>query len=297
LEIAIQNITGKINMRIIYLTFFILLANFSFASQVLVIVDGKAITSTDIKKRVKALQLVNPGFIADPDTERQLLNNLVSEELFHNEAARLKFTIKDSEVISRFKEIQQDNNFSDTYTKSLMDNKSLWTQVESQLLWSKLVGAVFYNKTKISGAEIRDEQKIRNKEIKEITFKQILFKGYEAEKIEKIRQEAKNCDDLTLLAKTYSLQKPYYNNLPFSDLNPELQALIKSLEVNKTSEIVQLNGQNQIIMICNKVTVNNPQDVKAIHQELTSKKINAEAQKYLLELKKRIYVEYVVPTE
>jgi hypothetical protein len=284
-------------MRNIYLIFFVLLANFAFASQVLVIVDGKAITSTDVKKRVEALKLVNPELVIDLDAEGQILNNLVSEELFHNEAKRLKFSINDNEVIARFQELQQDNNFSDTYTKSLMDNKSLWTQVESQLLWSKLVSAVFYNKTKVSDAEVRDEQKVRSKEIKEVDFKQILFKGYEAEKVEKIRKETKSCGDFDLLAKTYSFHKPFHNSLPFSDLNPELQALIKGLDLNKVSEMVQLNGQNQIIIICSKVTVNNPQDVRAIHQELTSRKINAEAHKYLSELKKRIYVEYVVPTE
>ena len=284
-------------MRNIYLIFFVLLANFAFASQVLVIVDGKAITSTDVNKRAEALKLVNPDLVIDLDAEGQILNNLVSEELFHNEAKRLKFAINDNEVIARFQELQQENNFSDTYLKSLMDNKSLWVQVESQLLWSKLVSAVFYNKTKVSDAEIRDEQKVRSKEIKEVDFKQILFKGYETEKVGKIRQETKNCDDFDQLAKTYSFHKPFHNNLAFSDLNPELQAIIKGLDLNKVSEIVQLNGQNQVIIICNKVTVNNPQDVRAIHQELTSRKINAEAQKYLSELKKRIYVEYVVPTE
>ncbi len=284
-------------MRYIYSIFFILLANIALATQVLVLVDGKAITTVDVQKRIEALQLATPTLLNDINLKRQTLNNLISEELFHNEAKRLKVSITDEEIKNHFKRLQKDFNFTDSQVTALMSNKSILQQVESQLLWSKLVSAVFYNKVKVSDAEVNEEQKIRESEIKEVTFKQILFRAFDIEKIEKIRAEAKDCNSLDELAKTNGLHKPYQNTLLFADLNPDLQAIIKNLPLNKISEVINLGDPKQILMVCNKVVVNKPQNTYQIREELSSRKINAEAQKYLSELKKRIYVEYITPIE
>lgn len=284
-------------MRYIYLIFFVLLANTVLAAQVLVLVDGKAITTVDVQKRIEALQIATPTVPNDINMQQYTLNNLVSEELFRNEANRLKVTISDEEIEKHFKNLKQDFNFSDSKIKILMGNKSLREQVRSQLLWNKLVSAVFYSKVKVSDAEIRDEQKVRESEIKEVTFKQVLLRTSDIPKIDKVKLEAKNCSELNKVVKENGLRLPHKNTFMFDDLNPDLQVVIRNLALNKVSEVVNLNDQKQIIMICNKVVEKNPQNTHQIRQELGSRKINAEAQKYLSELKKRIYVEYVTPIE
>ena len=77
-----------------------------------------------------------------------------------------------------------------------------------------------------------------------------------------------------------------------SELNQELQAIIRMLPENRLSEVLDFQNQKQVIMVCKKNIINNNQDSKLIRQELSNRKINAEAQKYLAELKKRIYIEY-----
>lgn len=284
-------------MRYILIIALTLIINTASASQVLITVDGKAITSVDLNKRIEALKLMYPNFVNDINSRKQVLNNLLSEELFHNEAERLKVSISDEEVVDRFKEIQQESHSSDAQVKIWMNNKSLWKQVESQLLWSKLVSAVFYNKIKVSEAEIRDEQKVKSEEITEVDFKQILFTSFESDKVDKMMKEVTNCNDFDSIARNHGFPKPYHSILSYQDLNPELQSIIKSLPINKLSDILQFNGQNQIIIICNKKITYKTLDARIIKQELSAKKINAEAQKYLSELKKRIYVEYILPAE
>lgn len=284
-------------MRYIYIIFLLLLANISLATQVLVLVDGKAITTVDVEKRIKALQIATPSLPNDANVQRHTLNNLVSEELFRNEAKRLKVSVSDEEIRVHFKSLQKDFQFTDTQTQALMHNESLRQQVESQLLWNKLVSGVFFSKVKVSDAEVRDELKVREADIKEVTFKQIMLKAFDEEKIDKIRSEIQDCDTLDKVAKENGLRGIYNNTFLFNDLNPDLQAVIRNLPLNKISEVITLNDQKQIIMICNKVTVNNQQNTHQVRQELGARKINAEAQKYLSELKKRIYVEYVTPIE
>ncbi|MCT4635720.1 MAG: SurA N-terminal domain-containing protein [Rickettsiales bacterium] len=284
-------------MRYIYIIFFVLLTKVSLATQVLVLVDGKAITTVDVEKRIKALQIATPTLPNDANMQHHTLNNLVSEELFRNEAKRLKVSVSDEEIKSHFKSLQQDFQFTDSQAKRLMNNESLRQQVESQLLWNKLVSGVFFSKIKVSDAEVRDEQKVRESEIKEVTFKQIMLRPFDVEKIDRIRSEIQDCNTLDKIAKDNGLRGVYKNTFLFNDLNPDLQSVIRNLAINKISEVVSLNDQKQVIMVCDKVVVNNPQNTHQIRQELGARKINAEAQKYLSELKKRIYVEYITPIE
>lgn len=275
----------------------ILSLNIAYATKVLVIVDGVAITDIDVKNRIDALKILYPGFTDDVIARKQILNNLISEELFHNEANRLKFKVSEEEVRNRFKEMQVENNYTEAQINSFMKNKNLYKQVESQVLWSDLVSAVFYNKIKVSEAEIREEQKVNSQEIVEVDFKQILFNSYESEKIIKMKKEKVNCENIDVISKKLGFGKPYHNVLLYKDLNPELQSVLKILPLNRLSDILQFNELNQVIILCNKKTTTKTIDPKVIKQKLTSRKINAEAQKYLSELKKRIYVEYINPIE
>lgn len=267
------------------------------SSHVLALVDGKAITSIDVDKRIEAVKLLSPDVPVDNNFKMQILNNLVSEELFNNEAKRLKISITSEEVDNHIKGMQQDFKFSESQTKNLMQNKSIRKQFESQLLWSKLVSAVFYSKVKVSDAEVQEEQKLRENVIKEVTFKQILFRDFEQDKIELIRKEATDCNNLDQVTKAVGLSRPYSNTLLFSDLNTDLQIIIRGLSVNKLSNVFTLNNQLQVMMLCSKNTSQVAQNTHQIRQQLGTRKINAEAQKYLAELKKRIYVEYVSPIE
>ena len=280
-------------MRYIYLIFFALLANLALAdAKVLVLVDGKAITSIDVDKRIEALRLANPTFSLDDSMRQRILTNLVSEELFHNEAKRLKISVSDEEITDHFKNLQKEHGFSEAQTKLLLNNQSLWKQARSQVLWSKLIGIVFYNKIKVSDAEIRDEQKVRTGEIREVTFKQIIFENFDQEKATKLHA-ATNCQILDQLSKEYGLGKPSQNTLLLAELNPELQSVIRMLPLNQVSETLNFQNKKQLIMVCNKDIINNPQNTQEIRQELSTRKINAEAQKYLAELKKRVYIEYI----
>ena len=279
-------------MRYISIILFILYSSLATASQVLVIVDGKPITSIDVNKRIEALQLVNPQVSPNEDMRRHILNNLISEELFDNEAKRLKISVTEDEIKKHFEEIAHDNSISGTMVEKLINNQSLHKQVQSQITWNKLVGAVLYSKVKVSNAEIREEQKVRKGEIKEVTFKQIIFDSFDIVKIEKLYQ-AQDCEHLDILAKESGFSKPSKNTLLLSELNYTLQSIIKAIPENKLSAVIDLSKYKQVIMVCNKIIINNPKNTQQIRSELSNRKVNAEAQKYLAELKKRTYIEYI----
>lgn len=280
-------------MRIIIFVVFLLFSHSTFASQVLVNVGGRAISDMDVEKRIEALKLANPDFIANNEVRRGVLIKLINEELCNNEARRLKLKAPKEEVLERFEEIAKSSGFSKEKMNELIQNKSLYEQVENQVLWNNLVSSFLAHKVKVSNAEIREEQKIRKGTIREVTFKHIIFSSIDQMRLEEMRLEAQSCDSLNEIARKNNLPNPQKISVLIDDLNPELQSVIKTLPENRLSDVIKSGTQNQLIMVCYKNVLNNPSDVKQIKAELSNRKINAEAQKYLAELKKRILVEYI----
>jgi hypothetical protein len=280
-------------MRYIFLTILLLWTSLSLAAEVLVVVGENAITTVDVDQRIAALKLANPRITESNEYRTQILHELINEELFCNESSRLKIFTSKEELDGHFKNLQKRYNFSNEQTKVFSTNNSLRKQVESQLVWNKLIEAVFANKIKVSDAEVRDEQKIIIKEVKEVTFKQIIFANNEVPKAKNLM--ANNCDQLDVEAQKLGLEKPIKNTLLLSDLNFELQSLLKSLPVNKLSEILNFQDEKQLIMVCSKKSTNIKRSRQTISQELSNRKINSEAQKYLGELRKRVCIEYVKP--
>ncbi|MEK6734803.1 MAG: SurA N-terminal domain-containing protein [Pseudomonadota bacterium] len=271
---------------------FIIVHNLAFASHILVVVDQKAITSMDVDKRIEALKIANPELELDSFMRKRILENLISESLFQNEAKRLKVVVSEEEVRDQFISMQKDHNIPTQLLNKLMQNKSFYQQVESQVLWNKLIGLVLYNKIKVSDAEIREEQKVRKGHIREVTFKQIIFNMVDVVELGRLQVEAQDCNSLDTLAKQYGFKNIYKNTIMLEELNPELQTIIRSIPENRLSDIISLNGQKQVIMVCYKNIINDPNDLLLIKQIISNRKINAEAQKYLIELRKRVYIEY-----
>jgi hypothetical protein len=277
--------------RLIFL-FFIMMANIAYSTQVLLIVDGKAITDLDVAKRIEGLRLVNPGFEANDAIKRSILAKLMNEELCNNEARRLNIKADPEEVIAQFNEMAKSSGIPQSKLDIMIKNKSLYNQVENQVLWNDLISAVLAHKIKVSDAEVREEQKVRKGTIKEVTFQTIALNSMDPLKLDELRIEASSCEALKDAAKRYSLPQPQRITFPIDDLNNDLQAIIRTIEENKLSDVVKVGGQNQLIMVCNKNIINNPKNYKQIKNELINRKINLEAQKYLAELKKRVYIEY-----
>ena len=82
--ISLTKLIFYLPMKYIFLLLFTLISNFCFASQVLVVVDGVAITSVDVDKRIEALRLTNTNIQDNEATQKQVLNALINEELFRN---------------------------------------------------------------------------------------------------------------------------------------------------------------------------------------------------------------------
>lgn len=276
--------------RLITIILIVLTSKLAFAAKVLAIVGGVAITSGDVDKRIEALKIANPNIVANDVYRKQILDELINEELFHSEADRLDFHISEHEINEHFKEIKQKYNIPDAEFNKLIKNESLRNQVESQILWNRMVSNIYHNRIKVSKEEIEDEKKIKSVQIKTVTFKQLIYPISLQKEASSIK--ARNCAEFDVSASKVGFEKPKTNTVFFKDLNSNFQSLINNLADNTLSFAHGNEEYKQLIMVCSRQIEEKNKNEKEIEAALSNRKMNAEAQKYLNELRRRICVEY-----
>ncbi len=126
------------------------------------VVNDQIISVYDLDMRV-ALLTTFAGVPDNPETHQrlapQVLRTLIDEELKRQEAARQKITASESEIRSTIERVEKSNNLHGgdldaMLARNNIDRKALVRQVETQILWGKLVSRNFSRTIQISDEEI-----------------------------------------------------------------------------------------------------------------------------------------------
>jgi peptidyl-prolyl cis-trans isomerase SurA len=136
------------------------------------VVNDDVVTKTDLDKRVR-LVIASSGL---PDTReirqkfvRQVLGNLINEQLMLQEAKKYGLAVDQKEIDNGFEQIAQQNNMSRDQFKAMLrkvsdDTSSITRQIEAQLAWGKVVQARLRSRVVISERDIDDAlERIRGK--------------------------------------------------------------------------------------------------------------------------------------
>lgn len=145
--------------------FLLPVAGFALAQEegrIIAVVDGKAITNLDLADRTKLVVFAN-GL---PDTTAfrqklmpQVLNTLIDEELQRQEANRLNVKVRERQIHDALAGMEQRNNLPPGGLDAFLESKgvaksALESQIESSLLWSRVVDRRLRSQVDIGDEEI-----------------------------------------------------------------------------------------------------------------------------------------------
>ncbi len=139
---------------------------------IVAVVNDDVITNTDLSKRVR-LVMASSGL---PNTQeirrkltRQVLGNLIDEQLMLQEAEKYGFEVSQKEIDNGFAQIAKQNKMSTEQFMAMLkrvgvDISSMTNQVRAQIAWSKVVQAKLRPRVVISERDIDDIlERIRGK--------------------------------------------------------------------------------------------------------------------------------------
>ena len=217
------------------------------------VVNNKIISTQDISNRIKFISFmskVEPTVIRSEKFKRQVLEQLIDEELERQEIKRLQIKITAGEVISAKNIMERQLKISKgRLSKFLSENKlsklDAITQIKTNLGWTKAVQTRYRNQIKISDDEISEIQKKVEGSIgttqlylSEIVIENSVARGQENAKrlVDEIYTKLKEGADFSALARRFSHARSASSNgkvgwTTFDQLEP---FLVPSLKLVKT---------------------------------------------------------------
>ena len=128
------------------------------------VVNDKIITASDLQKRLKLISIISPSQISRIKTrqlQKEVLNQLINEELQNQEVISLKIKVSEREIDNAKRLMEQRFKLpSNTLNKFIINNKldynDVISQIETSLGWTLAVQRKFSNYLKVSDEEVAE---------------------------------------------------------------------------------------------------------------------------------------------
>ena len=279
------------------------------AQQIAVMVNGEPITSYDIEQRTKFMQLTthkNPS-------RQDVIDELINEKLKVQIGKRYKLEITDTEVDNTYADMARRMRMtSDQMTKALaqggVDAATMKSRIRADISWQQIVRGKFQSSLQIRDKDVIEKLETSKKEEKETVgyeylLRPILFvvpRGSPEAVVDARKREAE-----ALRARFEGCE----TGLPFAralrdvavrdqivktsaDLAPALRKILDETPVGKLTNLEVTTQGVELFALCAKKE-NKLADAakREAREELFAEQFQAQAQRYLRELRKGAMIE------
>jgi peptidyl-prolyl cis-trans isomerase SurA len=277
------------------------------AAQVQIIVNGDPITAYDIEQRIKLVTLSTHK----TPTRQQAIDELIEEKLKLSVSKFYKVDISESEIEGSFAGIgqrmrQTPQQFAQTLTQAGIHVPSFKLKLRADIGWQAIIRGKFsgdfqFREQDILAAAKGDE---KDKVGYEYILRPVLFilpRGAAPAAVEARRREAEalrgrfqSCDESLSFARALTDVAVRDQIVRSSaDLPPQLRQVMDSVSVGKlTPPEVTQNGIEMFALCGKRENTTDTPSKRAAREELVSEKFNAQAKRYLKELRAKAMIEY-----
>lgn len=272
-------------------------------------VNNSAITNSELKSRVRLFVKIS-GFKNQSKRDNEILSDailskMIEEELVLQEAKKLAIDVTKEEVEDAIKIItlsQKDNyaNIANFFKHNQMEYKSFWRQVESEVLWSRIVSIKLKPTISVSELEINEMLERANllKEEKQLNISEISIDVKDSNIVKKIHDELVSGADFDQIARNFSQSYTSEDRgslgwVNKSQLNEAIFSELERLKKGQYSRPILLGNYYRIFRI-NNIKIDkdvSEQDLERVKNYLSNNKLRIKSKSYLMNLKRSAFIE------
>jgi peptidyl-prolyl cis-trans isomerase SurA len=267
------------------------------AASALVTVNGQPITDVQVAQRLALHK------IEGKNNRTAALNELINEALQVQEATRLGYNVSDAEIDQAVLDVARQIKVSaSNLNKILTDNgvpmSTLRDRLKANIAWSKVTQQVVSSRVQVSEADIDAKAKAELTAANSFDYilKEVLFIGGNASartgQANKYRQSFKGCDNAVELSLSYTdaavrdIGRRHATQFPDA-----LASELAKLNVGGITKPRVVEGGVSMLAICAKESSQDTTYLAdQIRNDTGSKGMEAEASKYLAELKAKAQI-------
>lgn len=267
------------------------------AATAVVTVNGQPITDVQVSQRLALHK------IEGKNNRTNALNELINEALQVQEAQRLGFTISEGDIDSAVLDVARQIKVSATnLQKILTDNgvpmSTLRDRLRANIAWSKVTQSVVTSRVQVSEADVdaKAKQKLTAANSFDYILKEVLFIGGNASKrtaeANQYKKSFAGCDSAVQLSLSYTdaavrdIGRRHATQFPEALANE-----LAKLNVGGITKPRVVEGGVSMLAVCAKETSEDTTYLaNSIRQETGNGAMQAEADKYLAELKAKAQI-------
>lgn len=289
-----------------------LLTTAEAASKIVVVVNGRPITSYELQQRSKLITLTTraPSKVA----KRKAKEELIDEALKQAEAKRVGVQVTDKQVDDAFASISQRVKLSPTQFKQALKQsgvnpRSLLKRLRAEIAWSDVVMQRFRATVRINesdviaamqGKENKDESGATSVEydLQRITFvvpknSSKSFKNKRNSEMKRLRARFTSCKEGTRIASGLNevLVRPIGKRLE-TDLPAAFVKRLNAISIGRVTAPSPVDSGFEMIALCGKETINSDATARStVEGELRNKKGQQLSRRYLRDLRSNAVIE------
>jgi peptidyl-prolyl cis-trans isomerase SurA len=298
----------RLGTTVLAATACLFLTSLDASAQVVVFVNGQPITHYDIEQRGRLAALGG----GKKQTREEVLSDLIDDKLKLSVGKLYNMDPAQSEIEGAFANIARNigaspENFAKSLQQAGVNPNALKARLAADMVWAQIIRGKFGQSLQVGEKDILTAMEARGKDRGvgyEYQLRPILFvapRGAADAVIEGRKREAEalrarfqDCDEGIALAR--GLRDVVVREIirrNSADLSEQLRGALDRVDVGRLTTPEVTPGGVEVFAVCAKkeTTADSPMK-KAIRDELYSAKFNAQAQRYLKELRKGAMIEY-----
>jgi peptidyl-prolyl cis-trans isomerase SurA len=285
------------------------------AQQVVAFVNGQPITTLDIERRAKFLQMSSKKVPA----RKEVIDSLIDEILEITEAKRFGLDVPDTQVDDSYNTVASRMGVDPQKLTQLLaaggaSDDTLKRRLRAQIAWTNLVRGRYKASLEIRDKDVEAQLQLHKTEDKNETGYEYIMRpvvfivprgspdaAYETRKreAEALRSRFANCNDGTTFARALPDvavrdQVSKYS----SDLAQQLRQILDGTAIGHLTPPEQTAEGVQMFAVCaKKETKSDTPEMKEIREQMFQQKFGAQAKRYLDTLRRQAMIEYKMPKE
>lgn len=274
-------------------------------------INSKAITNSELFDRYRFVLNASKITIRAPQDKKillsQILDKMVDEELIRQEAGKLKIEVTPPEMrdaidIMAAQQKKNATQFKIFFIKNNLSFDNYMKQVESDILWSKIISEVMRSRVKVTEVEIKEffEQRKFNTNVKKYFVSEILISPSEnaLQLANKLVAELKQGADFKNIVRQFSgsITSEHDGEIGWvtqADIDPKIFIAISKLGKGGYTDPMLLSDGYHIFKLLDAKTETKvaDHDMEAARNVIYSRKLQSIAKGYLMDLRKKAFVE------
>jgi peptidyl-prolyl cis-trans isomerase SurA len=279
-------------------------------AQVVVVANGSPITAYDIDQRTK---LIFTSTHKAP-TRQEVIQELIDDRIKIAKAKSYGFEVPDTEVDQAFANMARNQHmspqqFTQVIERAGISANTIKARIRAELTWTQLVRGKYSSSLEVGDSDVarvlRDRNDTQGDPVGYIytlyPVMVLIAPGSNPATVEAKRREADNlrsrfvtCTEglaMSRALRDVAVREPVSRSS--ADLPPQLREVLASIEVGHLTNPEVTEQGLQMFALCNKKESKTDSPLKQqVRKELFAKKYDAEAKRYLDEIRKQAMIVY-----